>query len=88
MRVSVVQREPGADKGANSEQARRLSGEAAAADRPDMMALPEIWTCLGGDHATKMAQAEPLPPRELWGPGPYPWATPTDPGAAPRAPGG
>ena len=62
MRVSVVQMEPGSDKAANIEQARRLIGEAAAADRPDMVALPEIWTCLGGDRATKIAQAESLPP--------------------------
>lgn len=61
MRVSVVQMEPGADKAGNIEQARRLIGEAASADRPDLLALPEIWTCLGGDRATKFASAEALP---------------------------
>ena len=61
MRVSVVQMEPGSDKAANIGQARRLIAEAVAADRPSIVALPEIWTCLGGDQAAKLAQAEPLP---------------------------
>lgn len=62
MRVSVVQMEPGSDKAANIEQARCLIAEAVASDRPELVALPEIWTCLGGDRATKLAQAEALPP--------------------------
>ena len=61
MRVSVVQMEPSSDKVANIEQARRLIAEVAGVDRPDFVALPEMWTCLGGDRATKLAQAEPLP---------------------------
>ncbi|MDA8048543.1 MAG: carbon-nitrogen hydrolase family protein [Rhodospirillales bacterium] len=62
MRVSVVQMSPGHDKAANIVQARRLIDGALAFDRPDMLGLPEIWTCLGGDRATKFDQAEPLPP--------------------------
>ena len=61
MRVTVVQMSPGSDKAANIEQARGLIGPAVAADRPDMVCLPEVWTCLGGDRASKMAQAETLP---------------------------
>ncbi len=61
MRVSVVQMSPGHDKEANIAQAARLIDGAIASDRPDMLGLPEIWTCLGGDRATKFAQAEPLP---------------------------
>ena len=61
MRVSVVQMTPGADKTANIAQAGRLIEEAVAADRPDIVSLPEMWTCLGGDRATKMAEAEALP---------------------------
>ncbi|HUC18423.1 MAG TPA: carbon-nitrogen hydrolase family protein [Acetobacteraceae bacterium] len=61
MRVSVVQMSPGHDKEANIAQAARLIDGAVASDRPDMLGLPEIWTCLGGDRATKFAQAEPLP---------------------------
>ena len=61
MRVSVIQMSPGADKAANIAQAARLLEAARAADRPDLLALPEIWTCLGGDRATKFAAAEELP---------------------------
>ena len=61
MRLSVIQICPGADKAANIEQAGRLIDQAMAQDRPDMVSLPEMWTCLGGDRATKLDQAEPLP---------------------------
>ena len=62
MRVSVVQMNPGQDKLANMEQAARLIDGAVAADRPDIVSLPEIWTCLGGARAAKFDQAEALPP--------------------------
>ena len=62
MRVSVVQMNPGSDKAANIAQASRLIGAAIEADRPSLVSLPEMWTCLGGDRATKQAEAEPLPP--------------------------
>ncbi|MBB5694478.1 carbon-nitrogen hydrolase family protein [Muricoccus pecuniae] len=61
MRVTVVQMNPGADKAANIAQATRLAEAALASDRPDIIAFPEIWTCLGGDRATKVAAAERLP---------------------------
>jgi len=61
MRVTVVQMNPGADKPANLAQMTRLAEGAVAADRPDLIALPEMWTLLGGDRATKLAAAEPLP---------------------------
>jgi len=61
MRVSVVQMNPGADKPANLAQARALIERAAAEDRPELVALPEMWTCLGGDRATKFAASEALP---------------------------
>lgn len=63
MRVSVVQMNPGADKAANIAQASRLIDRAIEADRPDLVALPEMWTCLGGDRAAKQMEAEPLPQR-------------------------
>ncbi|WP_426958268.1 carbon-nitrogen hydrolase family protein [Muricoccus radiodurans] len=62
MRVTVVQMNPGADKAANLAQMRRLSEAAVAADRPDLIAFPEIWTMLGGDRAARLAAAEVLPP--------------------------
>ncbi|MBU8542291.1 MULTISPECIES: carbon-nitrogen hydrolase family protein [Roseomonadaceae] len=61
MRVAVVQMNPGHDKSANIAQAERLIDAAVAAERPGLVALPEIWTCLGGDRATRHAAAEALP---------------------------
>ena len=62
MRVSVVQMQPGHDKAANLAAATDLIARAAEADRPDLVALPEMWTCLGGARAEKFAAAEALPP--------------------------
>ncbi len=62
MRVSVVQMNPGSDKVANIAQATRMIDGAMQADRPDMVSLPEMWTCLGGDRDAKQAEAEALPP--------------------------
>lgn len=62
MRVSVVQMNPGTDKAANIAQATGLINSAIEADRPDLISLPEMWTCLGGDHAAKQRAAEILPP--------------------------
>ncbi|MGX9963849.1 carbon-nitrogen hydrolase family protein [Roseomonas sp. F4] len=61
MRVAVVQMNPGHDKSANIAQAERLIEAAVVADQAELVALPEIWTCLGGDRATRLAAAEPLP---------------------------
>jgi nitrilase len=61
MRISVVQMSPGHDKPDNIAQAGRLIEAAWTADRPDLVALPEVWTCLGGDRAAKLAAAETLP---------------------------
>ena len=61
MRVSVMQMSPGTDKAANIDQASRLIAAAIDADRPDIVSLPEIWTCLGGNRTIKHEQAETLP---------------------------
>ena len=61
MRVSVIQMNPGHDKAKNIAAAARLTAAAIAADRPDLLVLPEMWTCLGGDAAAKRAAAERLP---------------------------
>jgi nitrilase len=60
MRVSVVQTNSGHVKADNIAQARALI-EGAMTDRPDLIGLPEVWTCLGGDRAAKFEQAETLP---------------------------
>ncbi len=61
MRISVIQMNPGADKEANIAQARALIREAVEQDRPDIVSLPEVWDSLGGDRATRAANAEVLP---------------------------
>ena len=61
LRLTVIQMNPGADKSANIAAAGRLI-EGAMADHPQLVVLPEIWTCLGGGRATKFAAAEILPP--------------------------
>lgn len=61
MRVSVIQMQPDHHKPRNIAQAANLLDGAIGADKPDLVALPEIWTCLGGDAATKLAAAEDLP---------------------------
>ena len=52
---------PGADKSENLVQARRLVMSAVRADRPDLVVLPEMWTCLGGSRDNKLSAAERLP---------------------------
>jgi nitrilase len=61
MRVAVIQMSPTADKVQNIAQARRLVESAVAGQKLDFLALPEIWTCLGGTRAQKFEQAEVLP---------------------------
>ena len=68
MRISVIQMSPGSDKRENIAQARRLIAEALHADRPDLVVLPEMWSCLGGDRTTKFAAAEALPEAGSSGP--------------------
>jgi nitrilase len=62
MRVSVIQMSSGAEVAKNIEQARGLIDAAVSADRPDIVALPEVWSSLGGSRADKFASAEALPP--------------------------
>ncbi len=61
MRVSVMQMNPGANKSENIAQARRLIENAVEQDRPNIVSLPEVWDSLGGDRATRTANAEVLP---------------------------
>ena len=65
MRISVIQMSPGSDKDRNIVEATRLIQSAVEADRPDLVVLPEMWSCLGGTQAVKFQAAEDLPdPRE------------------------
>lgn len=69
MRMSVIQMQPGHDKAANIAQAGRLLDAALAEEQPALLALPEMWTCLGGDRATKLAAGEALPAQGSGAPG-------------------
>lgn len=61
MRLTVIQTSSGPDKAANLAHIRELVDAAVAADRPDMVALPETWAFLGGEEAARRAAAEPIP---------------------------
>lgn len=61
MRVSVIQMNQGSDKPANLASAERLVAAAVAADRPQLVTLPETWTNLGGGRDARFAAAEVLP---------------------------
>jgi nitrilase len=61
MRASVIQIEASADKAANITAAASLIEASVSADRPNLISLPEMWSCLGGDRATKLAAGESLP---------------------------
>ena len=62
MRISVIQMSPGSEKLANIAQARRLIDECMSSDRPDLIVLPEVWSCLGGSRETRIGAAETVPP--------------------------
>lgn len=52
-------------------EAERLIRVAVAEDRPDLLTLPEMWSCLGGTAQDKHAAAERLPaPGDETGAGP------------------
>jgi nitrilase len=61
MRAAVVQIQAGADKAANIAAVAPLIEQAVTRHGATMVSLPEMWTCLGGDRATKLEQAETLP---------------------------
>lgn len=61
MKIAVIQMNTRSDKAANLAEARALAARAVAADRPDMVALPEVFAFMGGSVADKRAAAEPLP---------------------------
>jgi len=69
MRASVIQFEAGADKATNIKTAEALIDAAVAEDKPALVSLPEMWSCLGGDRATKLAAGETLAPDAEMAPG-------------------
>ncbi len=61
MRVSVIQMSPGSVKSDNIAQARRLLDDCIVGDHPDIVVMPEVWSCLGGDRETRFGAAETVP---------------------------
>jgi nitrilase len=66
MRAAVVQIQAGTDKAANIAAVAPLIEQAVTEHRATLVSLPEMWTCLGGDRATKLDQAEALPNGPAW----------------------
>lgn len=58
MRISVMQMSPCCNKAENIAQASSLIEPGKVGN---ILCLPEMWSCLGGDRATKFEQAEDLP---------------------------
>jgi nitrilase len=61
MKISVIQMEPGPCKEENIAQAQRLIQSVIAQDAPRLIALPETWSCLGGDPRTRLQESEEIP---------------------------
>jgi nitrilase len=63
MRAIAVQLEPGACKADNIGMVHtRIVACNTHGDAPVLVSLPEMWSCLGADRATKLSQSETLPP--------------------------
>ena len=67
MKVALIQMNSQGDKARNLEQARALIEQAVAEERPDLVALPEMWTLLSDDEDAKRAAAEPVPGGAAYG---------------------
>ena len=61
MKAALIQFSPGWDKQDNVTIAGSLIDQAVHAHAPSLVALPEMWTCLGGDRVQKLSQSEILP---------------------------
>ena len=66
MKVSLIQMNTQGDKAANLKSAESLVNEAVAADGPDMVVLPEMFTHLDDDAEGKKLAAEPIPGGEAY----------------------
>ncbi len=66
MRVTVIQMNSRNDKQANLEQAARLLEAAIRRDRPDIIALPETFSFIGGTREERERAAESFPEGEAY----------------------
>lgn len=60
MKVALIQMNSVDDKAANLAAARAAIERAVAEERPDWIALPEVWDFIGGDRGAKLAAAEEI----------------------------
>ena len=61
MHITLIQMTPNHAADDNRRQADRLIRSACAGEKPDLIVLPEVWSCLGGTIADKRGAAETLP---------------------------
>ena len=61
MRVTVLQMSPTHVRDDNVAQLRDLFDAAVSTDRPDLLVLPEMWSCIGGTREQKFGASEVLP---------------------------
>jgi len=61
MKASLIQTNPGSNRPANLKRAEELMLQALAADRPDLLVLPEYFDYYGGTAQEKLAAAQTVP---------------------------
>lgn len=61
MKVCVIQTNGGDDREKNFAEVQELVDRAVDVDRPDMIALPEVFAVIGGSLEARRAKAETLP---------------------------
>jgi predicted amidohydrolase len=61
MKVALIQMNSGSDKATNLAVAKELIERAIAEEKPDWIALPEVFDFMGGTREEKAAAAEVLP---------------------------
>ncbi len=66
MKVSLIQMNSQENKDANLKKAAALIEEAVAEDRPNLVVLPEMFTCLTENAEVRRAAAETLPGGESY----------------------
>lgn len=66
-KVALVQLNGQPEKARNLEAVERLVDEVAAAEGPELVALPEMVTCIGAKRDERLAAAETFPDGEMYG---------------------
>jgi predicted amidohydrolase len=61
VKITLIQMNGVAEKAVNIATALKLVKQAVTAEATQLIALPETWSSVGGDFATKLREAEELP---------------------------